>query len=328
MAKVSIIVPCYNAERWVEAAVESCFAQSHSDIECIVVDDGSTDSTVKLVQRLEKRANGDLTLIKGCKQRGAPTARNLGAAQARGEWLLFLDADDFLANDAVIKLLEVAEVHGVAYGDVQWIREDGEPLYVQRFGGARRDPIMAMMTAAPPTGSALVHRACLESVRWRDQLPCAQEFAFFNDLALAGARFVHIEQVTLNARQHSSQSRISIKAGNRLTETLVGLFCEYGDALRNSGRSTSEREILLNTVYGDLLLRLLMSGGVRKELVDALEDRVRRAPLRAAEGFRWMSPLGLAYAVGFWGAARVLRGAIRVRHVLRGYVAASQVDAA
>jgi glycosyltransferase involved in cell wall biosynthesis len=86
---ISIIIPCYNAERYIAATIESVLAQSQPGMEIIVVDDGSTDQSVNTVLktfpsvRLEQQAN-----------QGVAAARNTGIRLARGEWVAFVDADD------------------------------------------------------------------------------------------------------------------------------------------------------------------------------------------------------------------------------------------
>ncbi|MES2263035.1 MAG: glycosyltransferase [Pseudomonadota bacterium] len=86
---ISVIIPCYNAERYIVATIESVLAQDVRDLEIIVVDDGSKDRSVELVRatfpdvRLETQAN-----------QGVAAARNRGIALARGEWIAFVDADD------------------------------------------------------------------------------------------------------------------------------------------------------------------------------------------------------------------------------------------
>lgn len=99
--KVSVIIPTYNEEKVISDCLISLAKQSMDDIEIIVVDDGSTDSTIKKITKLK---TGDLNLkIKSGSHQGAGAARNLGAQQALGKILVFVDADmtfdkDFIAN--------------------------------------------------------------------------------------------------------------------------------------------------------------------------------------------------------------------------------------
>jgi len=94
MSKVSIIIPCYNVENYIEECVESAINQTYKNIEIICIDNNSSDSTW---QKLEKLKNKYPQLIIDKENKtGAPAARNKGLALASGQWLQFLDADDLI----------------------------------------------------------------------------------------------------------------------------------------------------------------------------------------------------------------------------------------
>lgn len=96
---VSIIVPIYNTEDTIKRCVDSILAQSYSDIEVILVDDGSTDDSLSICQQY---AQGDSRIVVLHKENGGvSSARNLGLQEARGEWIGFVDADDYVNTDYV-----------------------------------------------------------------------------------------------------------------------------------------------------------------------------------------------------------------------------------
>ena len=105
MPLVSVIIPSYNAESYIEECVNSVLSQSLKDFELIVVDDGSTDSTVNLVKTFQ---DNRLSLIEA-PHSNAGRARNLGMSKATGNYLYFLDADDFISEDCLLKFTECAE---------------------------------------------------------------------------------------------------------------------------------------------------------------------------------------------------------------------------
>ena len=102
---ISIIVPAYNAEKTVKKAVESAIHQTYKELEIIIVDDGSKDNTRKI---LEQMAGSDtrIKLIKKDQNEGLSAARNSGMSCASGEYLTFLDADDWIDVEHIEKLLE------------------------------------------------------------------------------------------------------------------------------------------------------------------------------------------------------------------------------
>lgn len=91
--ETSVIVPCFNDGRYLQEALDSVFHQTASNIEIIVIDDGSTDpQTIALIDKLA--ADARLTVLRNDTCRGPSAARNLGISHARGEYILPLDADD------------------------------------------------------------------------------------------------------------------------------------------------------------------------------------------------------------------------------------------
>lgn len=128
---VSVVMPLYNAARFLRRPVESVLAQSHRELELVVVDDGSTDGGADLV---EEYAGGDrrLRLVRSGRNRGVAAARNQAIDIARGRYITFLDSDDWWHPDKLRRQLEVLEAHdaAIAYSSYQRVAEDGALLGV------------------------------------------------------------------------------------------------------------------------------------------------------------------------------------------------------
>lgn len=103
--KVSVIIPTYNEEDVIDGCLKSLSKQSLEDFEIIMVDDGSTDSTVKKIRDLNLR---NLTLLTQ-EHKGAGAARNLGALKAKGEIIVFVDADMTFDEDFLLNLIKPIE---------------------------------------------------------------------------------------------------------------------------------------------------------------------------------------------------------------------------
>jgi glycosyltransferase involved in cell wall biosynthesis len=99
---VSILIPAYNAERWIAATINSALKQSWEHKEVIVVDDGSKDKTLEVARRLESK----LVKVVGQENGGACAARNKALTFAQGEYIQWLDADDLLAPDKISAQLD------------------------------------------------------------------------------------------------------------------------------------------------------------------------------------------------------------------------------
>lgn len=130
MPLISVIVPAYNAERTILDTIRSVQQQTFRDLELIVVDDGSTDRTLELVERV---AEPRLRVVSQ-PNAGVSAARNRGIALAAGACLTFLDADDLWMPEKLERQWAALEAHpgaGVAYSWTYFIDEDGRLLYAQ-----------------------------------------------------------------------------------------------------------------------------------------------------------------------------------------------------
>ena len=99
MPKISLIVPIYNIEECVEECIESILNQTFKDFEVILVDDGSTDNSLNICRKYEKKDTRITVVHK--KNGGLSDARNAGIDKACGEYLCFIDGDDFIVNDTL-----------------------------------------------------------------------------------------------------------------------------------------------------------------------------------------------------------------------------------
>ena len=99
--KVSIVIPVYNAEKFIESCIKSALNQTYKDIEVIAVDDGSNDKSLELLQQFS-----DKIKIIHKENGGTPTALNTGIKEMTGDWFKWLSADDLLKENAVEVLLK------------------------------------------------------------------------------------------------------------------------------------------------------------------------------------------------------------------------------
>jgi glycosyltransferase involved in cell wall biosynthesis len=139
---VSIVIPCFNQGRFLGEAIDSALAQTHPNIEVIVVNDGSTDDT--------RSVAGARVGVRHIEQRnqGAPVARNTGFADSRGEFVIFLDADDRLLPDAVTLAIQSLAAHpgwSFVTGHVRLISEDGSSAGVPPQEHSNGEPYIALL---------------------------------------------------------------------------------------------------------------------------------------------------------------------------------------
>ncbi|OUP10068.1 glycosyltransferase family A protein [Collinsella sp. An2] len=134
MPKISVISPVYNAAPYVEVCVQSCLNQTLEDIELVFVDDGSTDDSLAVLQGIAAR---DVRLhILSQENAGASAARNNGLRHATGDFVFFIDADDYIPErTALERLYRSATEHGVAIaGGSMCIDRDGRISFDSMHG--------------------------------------------------------------------------------------------------------------------------------------------------------------------------------------------------
>ena len=134
--KLSIIVPVYNTEEYLKECLDSVTPQLTDDMEVILVNDGSTDGSQKICEEYQEKYS-QVRLINQQNQ-GLSAARNTGIHEAVGDYLLFIDSDDFIATSVLRDLIQFANNQDVIFLDaVKYYREDWqEPLaegYQQKF---------------------------------------------------------------------------------------------------------------------------------------------------------------------------------------------------
>lgn len=242
----SVIVPAYNVEPYLAECVASVAAQGGEDWECLVIDDGSTDTTGALADDLAANTPGVRALHR--ENGGLSAARNTGLAAARGDWLLFLDGDDRMAPGLLDGLRRVlAEQPGFDWYIGRYLRllPDGklEPhAGLTVTAGAAEGNFTARLSALYAAGHWSVWKYCLrreflsdsglqfwEDVRW------AEDIGFDLALLAAGARMDFVDLIFTHYRENRAGSLLNdAKNLPRRFEALAATW-RHVEAMRAAG---------------------------------------------------------------------------------------------
>ncbi len=153
MPLVTVVIPTFNRGHLIERSVQSVLAQTHTDFECIVVDDGSTDDTL---ERLKKITDSRLKVISSDNQ-GVSAARNLGFSLSCGEWIALLDSDDeWPAHklEAQLKFAQHNPQYSLIHGEEIWIRNEkrvNPKFKYKKEGGRIFKRCLALCLISPST---------------------------------------------------------------------------------------------------------------------------------------------------------------------------------
>lgn len=157
--KVSVVIPCYNQARFLGEAIQSVLCQGYTDLEIIVVDDGSNDGTEEVASGYAKE-DPRVRLIRQ-ENRGLAAARNRGLAEAGGWYVVFLDSDDRLVSGAVEVGVRELEAHpGCAFvsGICRKITADGSVVPGWEQFRVRDDPYLELLRSCPVYVPAVMYR--------------------------------------------------------------------------------------------------------------------------------------------------------------------------
>lgn len=165
---ISVVMPCFNAERFVEEAVRCALSQNGVQVELIVVDDGSTDDSLAILHDLQRELGSDRLILIQSHHGGPYPARNLGLATARGEWVAFLDADDYWAPNCLQSLLEAALQHGTDLAYCGWQNVGAVPAGSAPYvppAYEEMDTTAEFLRDCPwPIHAALVRRSIVQAI--------------------------------------------------------------------------------------------------------------------------------------------------------------------
>lgn len=242
MEKVSILIPCFNAERFIEEAVVSALAQDYPNKEVIVIDDGSTDKSLEVLRNFDN----SVRIISRENLGGNPT-RNELLKLANGTWIQFLDADDYLPVGKVSQQMDWISKHpgyDVVYGAIMATYDDGTNRRFERQEVIYPDDEWAAMVSweLPQTGSPLFKRdALLDVGGWNNEQRVCQEHELYLRLLKAGKRFVGVREfdqiahyrlwgentVSRRSPERTYLMRLSLMESAASFMTSRGIFTDY-----------------------------------------------------------------------------------------------------
>lgn len=244
-ALVSILIPCFNAERYVASAIESALAQDYAEIEVIVVDDGSTDGSLKEIARFQSHPR---FRFETGPNRGGNAARNRLLSVANGEYVQFLDADDLLDPRKISLCMKAMgdEIDAVICGFVER-RGDVDRAIVPDDPG---DDLPKWFIESGVVTTIPLHRgSCLRATGGFDEsLPCCQEYEMHLRLACRHWRRVArvVEPLCTIVKLPGSVSSNEV----RVFSHQVRILREVHGQLRDSDQLTPARaESLARAIY-------------------------------------------------------------------------------
>lgn len=209
--RVSVIIPVYNAEKYLEACLHSVISQEYKNIEIVIVNDGSKDRSGEICAKIASK-NKNIILVNQ-ENAGVSAARNHGIALAKGEYVTFLDSDDLLPEKAVQVLMETAQQSNADM--VIGRLTDYEKLPIGVFEG--EDFLEKVLEDSPVGYSAcriLYKRALIQDVKFPEGYGCGEDSFFVFLCAMKMPKVVTIDQqvyVCISNPESATRSSFTMK---------------------------------------------------------------------------------------------------------------------
>jgi glycosyltransferase involved in cell wall biosynthesis len=291
---VSVIIPAYNAERYIEQAIVSALDQTYPLVEVIVVNDRSTDKTASLVSNF---GNGRVRLIEGAGG-GAAAARNLGVRFSAGDYLQFLDADDLLSPKKVSLQVDALASNPSSIASCAWFHFQYDPVAAIKEQNCWRieDPVAWLQASL--SGGGMMQTACWLVPRaiaqlagpWNESLSLHDDGEYFCRVLLSSQRQVFTEACHVAYRQVSSS--LSRRRSQNAVRSAFEV-CRLRSASLLARDESLGTRVALATQWGQFAYEFVSEDAVLSH--EALQEirRLNCAPANVlgGAGFRWLRRL-------------------------------------
>lgn len=253
---VSIVIPTYNREKYIERAIRSILQQTYNHYEIIIVDDGSTDGTQEIIRNLERIENR-IRYIKLDENQGPAHARNVGMQEAKYDYIAFLDSDDeWLPNKLELqmkKMMESSEETALIFCRMGGIDRGGVNRFVCPDESIKKEILEGnifwslLYANVIGTPSILIRRDCVERVGgFKESLMCLEDWEWVLRIAKKW-RIGFVDEILVEV--HKLPGSVSMNyPGYLITRCyLVSLYRE--EMIRCGGLDTISEEIIMDAEW-------------------------------------------------------------------------------
>lgn len=254
-ALISVIMPCYNNAQYVHEAISSVLAQTYAPVELIVVNDGSTDGSTEIIQALAETYPDRIRLLYQ-NRTGPYVARNQGLALAQGNFIAFLDANDYWHPDILAKLHAALTEPPADFAYCGWQKvgsvADNAPPHLPPEIDDMHLILHALETCPWPLNSVLIRRQLIDSLRgFSERRPTAMDYDLWLRMLALKPRLTRMPEVLAFNRQ-SPATRMSIPRWRQVVDAVTVRKDFVGhNAPLLQGLPRARRKAL---IYGSLLV--------------------------------------------------------------------------
>lgn len=313
MYKISVIIPVYNVEDYIEETIESLLGQTLKDFEVIFIDDGSTDKSVDKIKKYLENNNNFRLIVQS--NSGPGKARNKGLEEAKGEYIVFMDSDDLIPNNSLEIRYELASdnnaemVVGATYG----------------YDGVNKWPIMShfseegikniknskeLFQSMGPCNK-IFKKSLIEDIKFPEDVKYGEDQVFVMNSYIRSKRIYKTNENIYYYRQRNSDlnpslTDLEVKKPNYILEQVLETWIKVSNCIDNN----CEGEYLKKKLKLDYLERLvginiwppfknaIINGNEEIQIkaikcMDKILDNTEEYMINSIEKFRWISIQGI-----------------------------------
>lgn len=276
MEKVSIVVPVYNVAAYLRRCLDSLVAQTYPNVEILMVDDCSTDDSAAIAREYAEKYPGRCIFVPREKNGGVSAARNTGIDAATGEWLTFVDSDDWISTDCVETLHDVALRDGaeIVMSNFVYAYASGAEVEVSTFGeltaGSSHREKVALADSCPTT------RLYRRSLFTETGIRFPEDIWRSEDIATVIPLLTVTDKISLVPKAMYYYFQRAASRSNRNTKNVdVSFYPKTIARMVSLSRSGFEAELQFRAVhelmYGMIMI-MVRSGRTRAEVSAQVED--------------------------------------------------------
>lgn len=225
MYRVSILVPVFNVEKYVERCIRSLFEQTYENLEFVFVDDCSPDKSVSIIREVLKEypnREQQVKLVRHERNRGIAASRNSSIVNASGEFFCFVDSDDWLEQNAIESLVERQESEDadIVYGSALMHASDGVTELGERDYGDKHE-LMLCYSRFTPGYTMVIWRRLIKASLFRDYGVSAIEGLDYSEdkhllakVAFYAQRVTHLDAVVYHYNRMNEESVVAVASKN------------------------------------------------------------------------------------------------------------------
>ncbi len=228
--KVSVIIAAYNIEKYIQRCIESVVNQSEREIEIIIVNDGSTDNTLNIINKVNEL--DDRIIVINKKNQGLIEARKTGLKYANGEFILFLDGDDWLENNCIEELYKTAndKKADVVLYNAYMVYDDRKEIFdtfIEKFiDDIKKNPVknLLLLNISPTIWSKFIKKSFLEE----NNIEFPQNISYAEDLAAVLNIFINKPKIVCNEKRFYNYYQRNDSISNKISSKVL----EIDDAIQ------------------------------------------------------------------------------------------------